>query len=137
VIGGEGGRNVVVALKQVAEIPRAVPDVELRVQQVGDDEPLTARADRDPACGVGEELHQSDRARRRAGAGIELALGVDDGREERRIEVVVLRMAAHDRLVAQRVPHPVDQLGPLLQNPESTRGADGQHETANRESLHS
>ena len=42
--------------------------------------------------------------------GVEPALGVDDGREQRRVEVVVPGVAAHDRLVAERVADALDEV---------------------------
>src|SRR3954453_9441127 len=89
---------------QVMEVPRPVADVELRVVQVAEHELRAAGADRDALRGRRLQLHQADRACARLRIRAELRLLVDHCREQRRVQVVVLRMRAHDARVAKRIP---------------------------------
>src|SRR5439155_4905180 len=98
---------VAVLLQQVAEIPGAVPDVELGVVEILDPELRPARMDGDSLGRVREELHQTDRAGGRPGVRLELRLLVDDRGQERRVEVVVARVATNDLLVGQWIPQPL------------------------------
>src|SRR2546423_6076051 len=107
VVRRERGPLVAVLVEQVPQVPGAVAHVELRLVEVVEAEARAAGADRDPLGGRGLELHQPDRARVRARARAELALLVDDRREERRVEAVVPRMAADDLLVRERVAEPL------------------------------
>ena len=68
---------------------------------------MPAGPHRDPLRRVGQELHQADGPGVGARGRVELALGVDDGGEQRRREVVVPRVRADDRLVAERVADPL------------------------------
>ena len=89
VVGGERGADVVVAVDQLPQIPRAVAHVELRVEQVVDDEAVAAGAHGDALrrCPGGAA---SARSRPRPSARrVEPALGVDHRGEQRRLEVVV------------------------------------------------
>src|SRR5581483_709282 len=96
-----------VEIEQVAQVPRAVADVQLGVVEVANPELRPARPRRDALRGRRQQLHQPDRARLRARVGPEAALLVDDGGEERAVEPVVARVAADDLLVAVGVPEPL------------------------------
>ncbi len=104
VVRGQGELRVAVAVAQVVEVPRSVADVDLRVAEIGDDEAVAAGAERDPLGRLGEELHEADGACGRLRVRVEAALGVDDGGEQSRVEVVVLRVPAEDVLVRERIP---------------------------------
>ena len=52
---------------------------------------------------LGEQLHEPDRPGRGLDVRVEAALRVDDGGEERRVEVVVSRVRPDDVLVLERV----------------------------------
>src|SRR5919199_333061 len=91
----------------MAEVPGAVADVDLRLVEGVDAEARAAGADGDPLRRRRLELHQADRARARAGARPELALLVDDRREERRVEPVVPRVPADDLVVGERIAEPL------------------------------
>src|SRR5262249_15060075 len=93
-----------VLVQQVAEIPRAVADVDLGFAEAAAPERRPPRATCDAEGGRRQELHQPDRPRTRARVRVELALLVDDRREQGRVEMVVPRMAPDDRVVVQRVP---------------------------------
>src|SRR5215210_1594032 len=103
VVGGERGALVVVLVEQVPQVPGAVAHVDLRVVEVGDAKPGASCVNRDALRGGGKQLHQADRARARARARAELALLVDHARQQRGVEPVVARVAAHDRVVVERV----------------------------------
>src|SRR5439155_11413107 len=130
VIRRQGGAFVPVLLDQVLEVPAAVPHVDLRVVEVVDPEARAAGVEGDSLGRVRQELHQADRARLGACVRLELRLLVDDRREQRRVEVVIVRMASHDLLVAKWVPEPVPPAGPRgLENGErSEQPAGEQHE---------
>src|SRR5215204_5817730 len=85
----------------MAEVPRAVADVDLGVVQIVGRELGAARAERDPLRRRRLKLHQADRARRGLGVGLELALLVDDRGQKRRLELVVARVRTDDRLVVE------------------------------------
>src|SRR4029453_131767 len=106
VVGGEGGPLVAVLVQQGAQGPRAAPRVALRVVEGGEADARAARVHRDSLRGRRQELHQPDRARARARVRVELALLVDHPGKEGGVEVVVARMPAHDRLVAEGVAKP-------------------------------
>src|SRR5687768_5298343 len=53
VIRGERDADVVVAVQQVPEVPRPVADVDLRVEQVGDDEAVSPGSRRDALRRIG------------------------------------------------------------------------------------
>src|SRR5205823_2912344 len=97
---------VPVLVQSVAQIPRAVADVELGVVEIADAKPSSARVDCDSLRGVGQQLHEPDRAGIGFHAGTELALLVDHRSEQRGVEAVVAGMAANDRLVLEGVPEP-------------------------------
>ena len=129
VVGGESGALVVVLVEQVPQVPGAVADVDLGVVEVGDAELGAPRVDGDPLRGVGKQLHQPDRARARARVRAELALLVDHARQQRRVEPVVARVAAHDRVVVERVadPHVPPGLGRVdVCEPPAEGGAEQQ-----------
>ncbi len=108
--GERRGHVVVVAVEEVPEVPRAVADVDLGIEQVARDESVPPRPCRDPLRGVGQELHQANGPCLRACGRVELALGVDDGGKQGGRQVVVPRVRLDDRLVAKRV---ADALVPL------------------------
>ena len=120
VVRGERRAGAAVLAHQLAQVPRAVADVDLGVEQVADHETVAAGAQRDRPAGLGEELHQAEGAGRGACVGTEPALGVDHGREKRRVEVVVARVRRDDRLVAQRVAETIEPDG--LRPPHRERG---------------
>src|SRR3954464_5813605 len=112
VVGGERRALVSVLVQQMAQVPRAVADVDLGVVEIGDPEARAARVDRDPLGRVRQQLHQADRAGARARVRVELALLVDDAGQERRVGdggqgrgggSVVASVAADDRAVVERV----------------------------------
>ncbi len=104
VVGGEREPQVaVVVVAQVVEVPGAIAHVDLRIAEIGDDEPRPARAERDALGRLRKQLHQPDRAGGGLDVRVEAALGVDDRREERRVEVVVSRVRPDDVLVLERV----------------------------------
>src|SRR5205814_10130179 len=74
VVRGEGRLLVVVLVQQMAQVPRAVADVQLGVVQIRDDELRAAGVHRDSLRRSGQQLHQADRARARLHVGAELAL---------------------------------------------------------------
>src|SRR4051794_16915424 len=111
VVRGERALLVVVLVEQVPEVPRAVTDVDLGVVQVRCAEAAAPGADRDALGRLGLQLHQAERAGARFCVGAELALLVDDGRDESRVEVVVARVAPDDLLVLQRVADAVEPCG--------------------------
>src|SRR4051812_14225109 len=74
VVGRERGSFVAVLVEQVAQAPRAVADVDLRVVEVGDAEARASGVHGDPLRSRGQELHQADRAGARARVDAELAL---------------------------------------------------------------
>src|SRR5512133_638951 len=131
VLAGVVGRErepfvLVVAVEEVAEVPGAIADVDLGVRQVGDAEVVAARVLGDALRRVRRELHEADGARAGAGVGVELALGLDHRREQRRVEAVVRRVTPDDRRVAERIPEPrIPRRLRLLQIEEdSDRGDD-------------
>src|SRR6266566_1945478 len=85
--------------------------------------------DGDAFGSVREKLHQPDGAGTRAGVGPELRLLVDDGCEERRVEVVVARVATNDLLVGERVPQPLPpaRFGRLQSRERREQRADQHH----------
>jgi len=107
VVGGERELLVPVPVEEMAQIPGAVADVDLRVVEIRDAEGLAAGANRDPFGGDRLELHQPDRSGLRLGICAELALGVDHRGEQVWIEMVVAGMTPDDRVVAERVPQPL------------------------------
>jgi hypothetical protein len=107
VVRGQRQRLVVVLVQQVAQVPRAVADVELGDEQVLGPPALAAGPVGDALAGLREQLHQSDRAGAGACIGVELALLVDHRGQQVGLESVVLGMALDDLLVAQRVTHPL------------------------------
>ena len=102
VVGGERqDRVAVVLVEQVAQVPGAVGDVDLRRGEVGALEAGAAGLARDVVGRLGHQLHQA------LGAGVrglvaEARLGVDDARDQRRVEPLVGGLLADDVLVAQR-----------------------------------
>ena len=60
VVGGEREPLVVVPLEKVAEIPRAVADVDVGVREVGDAETAAAGVLRDAPGGGRRQLHEAD-----------------------------------------------------------------------------
>src|ERR1044071_4359981 len=99
-------RLVTGLLEEVLEVPGAVANVQLWVREVADAERRAAGADRDAACRRRRELHQPDGTRLRVRRRVELRLLVDHGREERRVEVVVVRVRTDDRRVVERIAQP-------------------------------
>src|SRR2546426_8728856 len=91
----------------MVEVPGAVTDVDLGVVEILDPETRATSMERDPFGGVRQELHQADRAGRRPSVGLELRLLIDDRGQERRVEVVVVRVAPHDLFVGERIPQPL------------------------------
>src|SRR5262249_47150261 len=81
-------------------LPGFVP----RVGGWGGDEARPACVHGDSLCGRRKQLHEPDRPGLRPRVGLELRLLVDDRREQRGIEVVVVRMASDDLLVVERIP---------------------------------
>ena len=108
VVRGERGPLVPVPVLEMAEVPGAVADVDLRVEQIGGRELRAARPHGDPVRGHRRELHQPDRARLRLRTGVELRLLVDHRREQGRIDAVLTRMHAHVLGVAQRIAQPLE-----------------------------
>ena len=92
--------------------------------EVGDDEPVSPGPERDALRGLGKELHEADRAGSRLRVRVEAALHVDDGGEERRVEVVVRGVAAEDVLVLERVARAEVEVGLLLDDPCRRAGDD-------------
>src|SRR5215471_19175468 len=90
----------------MAEVPRAVADVDVGVREVRDAEAAAAGVLGDALCRARRQLHQSDRPRTRAGVGIELALRFDHRGQQRGVELVLLGVDANVRRVAQRIPEP-------------------------------
>src|SRR5206468_7137689 len=90
-------------VEQMAQVPRAVADVQLRLVEVGDLKSSAAGPGGDPERGVGEQLHEPDRSRARARVRMELRFLVDDGGKQGRIEVVVARVSADELVVPQRI----------------------------------
>src|SRR5262249_36064377 len=107
VVGGERGALVTVLLQQVAQVPRSVADVDLRVVQVVDAERGSAGVERNSLGRVRQQLHQANRAGARPRIRLELGLLVDDSSQKGRIEIVVACVTANDLLVVQRVPEPL------------------------------
>ena len=99
-----GEREPLVAVRsQEVEVPRAVADVDLGVARSATTKRSPPVRSAMPFAVSGQELHQADRARRRARVRVEPALGVDHRREQRGVEVVVPRVRADDVLVLERV----------------------------------
>ena len=98
VVGREHEPLVAVLVEEVAEVPGAVADVDLRVGQVADVEGRAAGAQRDPlrrrrASAASARSRPSDERASRP----ELRLLVDHRRDERRVEPSRVRPLADDR----------------------------------------
>ena len=135
VVGGERELLVLVLVEQVAQVPGAVADVQLRVDEVALVPAAAAGAVGDPLRGRGQELHQADCAGAGHGIGLELRLLVDHGREQVRLEVVVLGVPDDDLLVRERVAHPLVPARLRLEHVERER-RDDRAEDADRGELH-
>ena len=94
-------RVAVIAAQQVAQVERAVRDVDLRRGEVALLERGAARQVRDVLRRLGRDLHEPARAgvRRRVA---EARLGVDHRRQQERIELLGPRLLADDVLVGER-----------------------------------
>src|SRR4051794_26454745 len=91
----------VVAVQEPSQVPGAVGDVDLGRAEILERETDPAGLLRDEARRVGSDLHEATRAGDR-GAVAELRLLVDDRRDQRGIEVLVVGLLADDVLVPQR-----------------------------------
>jgi hypothetical protein len=109
----------------VAQVPGAVADVQLRVEQVVGLPLVAPGAVGDPLTRLRQQLHQPDRAGRRPRIRVELRLLVDHGGHELGIQVVVLRVTDDDLLVAERVAQP---LVPARLGLEDVKGERREHE---------
>src|SRR5437763_15638980 len=74
VVDRERGPLVAVLVEQMAQVPRAVADVDLRVVDIADSEARASGEYGDPLRSRRQELHQADRAGARARVSVELAL---------------------------------------------------------------
>src|SRR5205823_2766645 len=93
VVGGEGRPLVAVLVQQVAEVPRAVADVDLWVVEVGDREPRPTGVDGYPLGSRRQQLHEAYGPGLRLCVRAELRLGIDHRCEQRGVEAVVPRVA--------------------------------------------
>ena len=100
VVRGQGQRRVTaVHVEQIAQVVAAVGDVDLGRRQVRGGERRGARAMGEVFGSLGQDLHQALGAGRRR-ARIELGLGINDRRDQRRVEVLVGRLVTDHVLVA-------------------------------------
>src|SRR5262249_10967276 len=130
VVRGECQALVPVTVQQVPEEPGAVADIELRVDQIVELELRPPGPSRDPFRRRGHQLHEPHRPGRGSRCRPELALLVDDRSKKGRIEVVIARVRADDRLVPKRVPH---LLEPALRRSLHERDDDGNRRSEDEE----
>ena len=129
VVRGHGEVGVAVErLEEPAEVAHAAVDVRRRVPRV-----RHAEADR----GTGHELHQPLRALVRVLARIEVRLGLDDGGDQRRVDVELLRrvddhavvLGAEDRAALRVVaPRALREDAPFLLDDLLDLGDDGRRD---------
>lgn len=93
VVGGEG-EDVVAAefALEAAQVPDAVADVALGLVDGLDGIRGILELAGNPLGGVGHELHESDGAAVRVHAVLELALGLDDGDGQVRVDAIAVRV---------------------------------------------
>ena len=93
VVGGEGEDVVAVEFAlQGAQVPDAVADVALGLMDGLDGIRGVLELAGNPLGGVGHELHEADGAAVRVHAVLELALGLDDGDSQVRVDAVAVRV---------------------------------------------
>src|SRR5665811_1991998 len=145
VVGGDG-RDAVAAehVEDGAQVVAAVADVDAGVVEVGGHEGHAARLPRDLRGRLGQKLHQPHGAVVRTGPGVEAALGVDDGRHQRGVEIVAAsgspdRALVRKRVHGARVPARSLHAAGARRHPENDAGEaghDGQGEAKQQEAPH-
>src|SRR5262249_3627832 len=109
VVGGERQSLVPVLVDELAEVPGAVADVDVRVVEVRHLEARAAGPVRNRLAGYRLDLHQTHRTDLGERVRAKAALLVDHGGDEGGVQTVARRVCTDEVAVVERVLDPVDE----------------------------